>query len=155
MKRIGFGHRFVAAIFDFIILVLLSYLFSWILGSTIMRPPLELKDGINVFQFSHVLLLLVYFSTEIFFAATPGKMALSLKIKTEGGKKASTNTLLIRYLIKYSAIIFLLLFVLTNVNFFMLLLSLCIFIIFLGCFMVFMKAKQALHDKFAKTAVYR
>ncbi|MBD3287376.1 hypothetical protein GF337_01115 [candidate division KSB1 bacterium] len=155
MNRIGFGKRFIAAIFDVIILVLLLHLLSWILGNDIMRSPVDLKGGIQAFQFSHLLVVLLYFTLEIFLAATPGKLALRLKIKNESNQAASAQALLIRYLIKHSGNIFTLLFILTQVRIFWFLSTIIGFIVFIGCFMVFTASRQALHDKIAKTAVYQ
>ncbi len=155
MNRIGFAKRFIAAIFDVIILVLLLHLLSWILGSDIMRSPVDLKGGIQAFQLSHLLVVLLYFTMEIFLAATPGKLALHLKIMNESNKVASKQALLIRYLIKFSGVVFWFIFILTHIQIFWFLGTIALFVILVGCFMVFTVSKQALHDKIAKTAVYQ
>lgn len=157
MKRIGFGLRLLAAIIDLFILGIVTYILSMILGASMIPSPADLMNTAAAGQthISHIIISLLYFSLEIFLAATPGKLLLKLKIKNASGKKASMNNLLIRWLTKHSAQIFSLLLVVTCIKFFSTLQTIAALVIFIGCFFVFGKNRQALHDIVGKTAVYK
>ena len=150
-EKVGFGPRFLALLFD----AVLVFVGLWILG---------LIFGVGMWSmggdFSFVLILmaiipLAYTSTEIFSAATPGKQFMKLKIKSEDGTEASQSVLQKRWAIKFSASLLRLVALVTTISLFGTLGHLAALVIFVGCFFVLSPDKQALHDKLAKTAVFR
>ncbi len=166
--RIGFGRRVAAYIIDSILLFLLLLLASYFFG-TFSELKFLLSSGVNYqsVEFINDFMLLVenllplsisvsavYYFTEIFFAATPGKMLLGIVIGTEDKKFAPISKLLLRFAIKNSSLIFNFLFLITSLSVFSSISSIVSFVVFLGCFAVFTIKKQALHDIISKSAVY-
>lgn len=107
-------------------------------------------------EIAPILLLIkfFYFSTEIFFAQSFGKMVFGLKIGNHNRTKADLTQLLIRYFTKYIDIVLGLLFVLTTLSFFNTIGSIAGYIVFFGYFMVFRRERQALHDLPGKTTIF-
>jgi uncharacterized RDD family membrane protein YckC len=101
-----------------------------------------------------VVLELTYWSTEVLFSASPGKLMLGLRIGDESGSSASTQALLLRYVCKQSPMIVALLCIASGMAVFGLVSALLNFILFVGCFMTLAASRQALHDRMAMTAVY-
>lgn len=155
MKRVGFGLRFLAAILDGIILGAILYILSMVTGGKLFTSPVSMFGSMDSVYFANILASLIYFSLEIFTAATPGKMLLKLKIQNEKGKSAATNALLVRYLLKHSSQICYFLFAITTMRLFWTLQTITGLIIFLGGFLIFTQSKQTLHDRLSKTAVYK
>ncbi|MCX7937503.1 MAG: RDD family protein [Chlorobi bacterium] len=181
--RIGFGRRFAAVFLDGIIVVVVSLLLNGMIGSE-LEPLLNEKIEQQTAQQSATLdeldedsadammtmvrfltvwtvavLItgcLLYGLTEIFLAASPGKMMLGIKIASQDGTPASTQALATRWFIK-SGLSSLLGVVATLSDSIVLsvLYPLVSFIVFIGYFFVFGEKRQALHDLIAKTAVYR
>ncbi len=96
---------------------------------------------------------LMYYATEIFQAASPGKSVLGFYIGDENGNPASTSALFIRFILKHGAVICVLAGTLIfNINYslcamFFLLSSLMGVIIGLGAFLILGPGRQTLHDK--------
>lgn len=157
MKRVGFGFRLLAAILDGVILFVLIGILSAITGSGQEFDPqsFSFSDMSKFMNPVQVIIALLYTSMEFLLGATPGKMILKMKIKGASGKNASLSVLLIRWIIKQSAYILSLLFILLNIQILLVLQSLAGLVVFIGCFFVLGKNKQAFHDMLAKTAVYK
>ncbi|MCS7000760.1 MAG: RDD family protein [Bacteroidota bacterium] len=181
--RIGFGRRFAATLLDGIIVAVVSLLLNGMISSE-LEPLLNEKIEQQTAQQSATLDeldedsadammtmvrfftvwtvvvlitgLLYYGLTEIFLAASPGKMMLGIKIASQDGTPASTQALATRWFIK-SGLSSLLGVVATLSDSIVLsvLYPLVSFIVFIGYFFVFGEKRQALHDLIAKTAVYR
>ena len=153
MERQGFGIRLGALIIDVLILIVLDF----IIGQIFPRPVGVLRPvgGAAFIIFSN-LFHLGYTSTEIFKAASPGKMILGLKIGSETGSPATQNQLITRWAIKNS---FSLLSILTIIPILGFIFGLLAFLagvaVFVGCFLALGAQRQALHDIIAHTAVYR
>ena len=98
---------------------------------------------------------LAYSSLEIFKAATPGKMFLKMKVTNEDGSDASRETLFKRWAIKQIPQFSRLVFVLTTVMLFNWVTVFCGIGYIISCCLTFRPERQALHDTFAKTAVFR
>lgn len=166
--RVGFGKRFGAYIIDLILYFFLSaiYLFS---NDEFLRLINKHAGETNMFdeaimqEFAGTMagitpviafISFAYFSLEIFFAQTVGKMILGIKIGNENRNNADLTQLLIRFFGKNLNTVLSLIFVITSVGLFDTLSSVVGFVIFFGCFMVFGRTRQALHDLPAKTAVF-
>lgn len=157
MKRVGFGPRLLALILDMVIIFVLVGIIGAITGTGREFEPqnFSFSDASKFMNPLQVIIVLLYTSMEFLLGATPGKMILKMKIKGVSGKNAPLSILLIRWLIKQSGNILSFLFVLLHIQVLWALQSLAGLIIFIGCFFVLGKNKQALHDILAKTAVYK
>ena len=168
--RIGFGRRFGAYMIDivFYTLFLLVALFVTGIAEEMMEMipagadatqiMLEI-DGFTEFVASRLLPLslaitFVYYSLEVVFGQTVGKMLLGIIIGTDNKKFASYSQLFVRFAIKNLSSFMKLLFVLTAISFVEILSNVVSFVIVFGFLFVFGLKKQALHDTIAKTAVY-
>lgn len=156
MERVGFGSRLGAALIDTVILIVGMSILGSIFGVGMAGfaaggAPVGFSLGIIILA----LIPIAYMSTEIFLAATPGKQFLKLIIRNEDGTPASQETLIKRWAFKSSGSIFNVLFALTTLSIFNILGTVAGLIVFIGCFFVLSDPKQAFHDKFAKTAVYK
>jgi uncharacterized RDD family membrane protein YckC len=156
MERIGFGPRLGAMLIDFLIIIvgmsILGILFG--LGSF----GLLAGGSVTGFSIGMILISLIpiaYSYTDVLMAATPGKKALKLVIRNEDGSEAEQQTLIKRWAFKNSSFMLQFLTALTTVKLFSTLGGLAGLVVFIGCFFVLGEARQAFHDKFAKTAVFR
>ncbi len=98
--------------------------------------------------------LVILIFTETYFAASPGKLLLKIKIANLDRSSSSFNALLIRSLIKNSANVIKILFYVTSISLIDSVSTLVSFIILFGCLMALRENRQALHDIIAKTTVY-
>lgn len=172
-RRIGFGLRFAAALIDAIVVgvvgglagALLGGLLGGGLGGVFAGPEAGGADtgaalgaavgavvgavaafGAFVFLYSLV---------EAFTGASPGKMALGLKIGLADGRRASAGVYGRRWAIKYSGTLLGLIGALPGFHVTALLAPAAGVIIFVGCFLALGDRRQALHDVAAGTAVFR
>ncbi len=160
MERQGFGIRFLAALIDWIILVIPSVILSLAFGYGFRIRFGVFADAQAALAFNLLMsvLQLLYWATEIFWAASPGKRILGLKIANEDATPATQEKLIMRWAIKQSpAILGLFVFILPGIigglfSFLVMGVSLAIFI---GCFLTLGQQRQALHDMLAHTAVYK
>lgn len=154
MERVGFGPRFLAALIDTVaLLIVLS-----ILGTVFGISAFSTGAGVAGFSILAIIMTLVplgYLSTEIFNAATPGKQLMKLKIKNEDGTDADQSVLQKRWAIKCSGTLITLIGNITTLGIFAFVGGVVGLIIFLGCFLVLVEGRQTLHDKIAKTAVFK
>lgn len=176
-NRIGFGSRLGAYLIDIILVWVLAFVMCMMfpnflldtaseqLNQAIATNPL-LAESFNAqmeqlmlslirFVLMIVFARLILFLPEIFFAASPGKMMLKLRIAKTDGTEALRLALLGRYAIKHCAKIFTILAYIGLASLFNTLSSLCGFIVFVGCFFAAGDAHQALHDKICNTAVFK
>src|SRR5213078_1724412 len=101
MERQGFGIRLGALIIDIVILIVLSLIVNLIFGRGFTFSYGATRGGVAYNLVSN-LISLAYWSTEIFRAASPGKMILGLKIGSETGAPATQEQLIMRFAIKTS-----------------------------------------------------
>lgn len=166
-KRVGFGRRLGAYIIDFIINTILFGILFFVTGAfesmmdsvpTDFSDPGKINTWIEIIKKDAVplslLLSAIYYSMEIFFAATPGKMALNIKIANEDRSAASIYTLFIRFLVKHSNFVLTFLYVVTFIDIFNTFASIASLVIVVGFFFVLGEKRQAFHDIAAKTAVF-
>lgn len=171
--RAGFGLRLVASIIDGIFISIggsiigsvFGGMFGGIAGGMLgaMSPEVGSGDmaaiggiigsllGIMVGMF---LLGTVYNLLEAFTGATVGKMLIGLKVGDAAGMKASLGKLFFRYAIKNIMYLCSVVAGLLGLKFLGTVGSVLGLIVFLGCFLVLTKPRQALHDLIAGTAVY-
>jgi len=154
-ERIGLGKRLGALLLDMVVLALVCLVLGVVLGGAgallgkwdtlLDRPLADVLGGI---------LITVYFLWEGLTGAAYGKRYLGIRIANENGTKASTGTLIIRCAIKTLGLILLMLGEICPIHALHSLGKLACAIVFIGCFFVLGKKRQALHDMLAKTAVF-
>lgn len=155
MERIGFGTRFLAGLIDAVIMIVTAAILGMFLGVGSAALSISVSPtGFSIGMIIFALIPLAYSYTEVLMSASPGKKALGLLIKNEDGSVTSPNILQKRWAVKYSSSLLRLAAAITTISFLSTLGSILGLIVFLGCFLVFMDPKQALHDKIAKTAVF-
>ncbi len=162
MQRANFGRRAAALAIDSIGVAIAAVVFQ--------NPVLKIADALGMIKFLSIdtsaeaimMILLVlwgaswlYMLIDVIAAATPGKMAMRLKIRDEDGRKARIGNLLLRYLLKCSFLLILLPFGIVE-NVFLSILFLSVgFVIFTGYFLILGDERQALHDRLSRTLVFR
>lgn len=154
MERVGFGPRFLAALIDFVFMLIVLSILGVVFGISAFSMGAG-EGGFSILAVIMALIPLGYASTEIFNAATPGKQLMKLKIKNQDGTDADQSVLQKRWAIKYSGSLITLVGTITTVSIFSTVGGLVGLIIGLGCFMVLTETKQALHDKVSQTAVFK
>jgi len=166
--RIGFGRRVGAYLIDTVFLILLFFIAMMftsigeeimdLLGgdtTQMMLNPEELTESIIQILMPLVLAVtFIYYSLEVIFARTPGKMLLGMIIGTDERRFASYSQLFVRLAIKHLSSFFSLFFVLTAISLFQTFSTIAGFVIYVGCLFALSLKKQALHDTVARTAVY-
>jgi len=150
MKRVGFWLRTLALLIDSVVVLLLAMLCLLLnLQITGDAESSRLVDGLFYAA------VLIYTATEVFFAATPGKLILKIRIGRNDCTKADKWRLVLRWSTKQLPLILLLMFIATNWPPFTLLRGLTVAVIFLGCFYAANDDRLSWHDQWAGTAVYR
>jgi uncharacterized RDD family membrane protein YckC len=163
--RVGFGRRLGAYLLDIIIVGIITSIVTVssmdLSAIESMTNPLEiinnpdlLKDMVGDSVIWTSLIGLVYYLSEVFIAASPGKLMLGIAIGDQSRFTANKQQLLVRYLIKYSSTVFSFLFAITGVFAFSLTGTLVGIVVFIGFFFVLGMKKQGFHDMLAKTAVF-
>ena len=163
--RIGFGRRFGAMFIDSILWALFMLIVAMVTGVAKELAHLQFDDSAQAiimmeqfmtYRFMPLLLAtgIVYYSMEIIFAQTFGKMLLGIIIGSEDKKFASYKQLFIRFSIKHLDFYLGVLLLFTSLTAISRLNSIAQIIIFIGYFFVLGIKKQALHDILGKTAVY-
>jgi len=168
--RIGFGRRLGAYLIDFVIysflLVTAMSIFGILddfaslmtisqdLGGNPEELQIYMKDLYARFYPLVLVIAFAYYSMEIFFAQTVGKMVLGIKIANSDRTQASLGTLIKRFMAKYFNYFLLLLYILTSIEIFSTLQTIFGIVIFIGCFLALSQSRMALHDRIAKTAVF-
>lgn len=160
--RVGFGRRFGAAIIDMIFSIIIGSLVITLTGA--FNEIMQIQDLMNnLQQISFILrdsslisglLVLLYYSTEIFLAASPGKMILGLVIGSSNRFEAETGQLVNRYLLKHSNSLFSMLALITTYFIFETFSNILFLVIAIGFFFTLSNKRQALHDTLSNTAVY-
>ena len=160
IERVGFGKRLGSSLLDFIISLLPGIVLGIYAGATIAAFLLDffydeaqlktIQAGFSgeiaatiiglVTSLAGIAFTSIFFYVlEGFTGQTPGKMILGITVANMNGEKASIDKLLLRAFIKITGSFF----------------GIIGLIIFIGCFFVLGKKKQALHDIICKTAVYK
>ncbi len=156
MERIGFGPRLGAVLIDAVIIIILMFILGPMFGAGAMG--FAAAGSVTGFSFGLLVLALIpiaYSSTEVFLAGTPGKKVLKLAIRNQDGSPATQEVLLKRWGMKNVGSIFNVVAAITAITLFNTLGTIASLIIFVGAFMALTEEKLALHDKIAKTGVYK
>ena len=176
-KRIGFGPRLGAAILDRIIggifasgigivMAILGLGAGSALGVAIDYQA-ELESSLEAIGLGAGLgaligmlggLIIGYFLyslIEAFTGASLAKMILGYKAANEDGTSGDTTLYLKRWVIKNASDVLSMITLMTGLIILQPIGSIIGFILFLGCFLVLGNEKQALHDRIAKTAIYK
>ncbi len=182
-QRIGFGTRFLAYLLDTLIITVLEFPLFYLLvfigasaggaigagagmqgeaGAAVAGGIFGAVIGSVGFALVGMLgFIALYFSMEIFKGYTPGKYLLGIQIFDENQQKPTRKAATWRFALKSSYFIlltlsFLMLFIAPVLYF---VLGMAAFVIgtitLLGYFAALGSRRQALHDRWSKTAVYR
>lgn len=162
--RVGFGLRFGAALLDIMftagILIFLIFItgvyqdYANVLKAFATDPNL-INGFIRTILPLSFIVTFMYYAFEIIFAATPGKMILGLKIVDENMQEASSNKLILRYLLKHLATILSLFAFLITSEFLDTASSIVTLIIWGGFLFTLSHKRQGFHDMLAGTIVLR
>jgi uncharacterized RDD family membrane protein YckC len=163
-KRVGFGPRLVASLIDLLIVGIVGFVAGAAIGGmlgggiggalggaaagAVIGAVLGAMAAFGGFVFLYSLI-------EALTGASPGKMALGLKVGFEDGRQASVAVYARRWAIKYSGTLLGLLGAVPGFHVVGLLAPVAGLVVFVGCFLVLGDRRQALHDVAAKTAVFR
>jgi len=160
MNRAGFGIRLGALLIDGVILFILYKIVGVIVaphidptGKTFQEVYAAALAAARRVALFYSFIQLAYMSTEVFKAASPGKMILKLKIISETGEAAQPNQLWTRFAVKNAATLVGILWAISGLGIVYAVQVLAGLAVFGGCFMALGAKKQALHDVIAKTAV--
>ncbi len=164
--RIGFGQRLFAYIIDNILFLVLFFAimiftgnYEWLKENINdlkdLQNPAILNELTKRLTILTLILTPIFWSTEIFLAASPGKLFLNLVIANDNRTQATLIKLLVRFSLKHITYIFNLLTFLTAVAYFEFIGNFASLLILLGFFLTLKEKKQALHDLICKTAVFK
>ncbi len=176
-QRVGFGKRFGASILDGFVMLILTIILYYSAGDVFPSLSASLIDmqfstqsafgegaelktipfmqQMAAMQIEAFVVGIVISLMEVFFAASVGKMLLSIQIARADGHKASLGTLASRWLLK-SGFNILSLLAYTIVSFELYIGSRILgFVVVLGALMMLGEKKTALHDIICGTAVYQ
>ena len=168
--RQGFAIRLVSMLLDTLILLAILGLISaattgdafFLLKlagddeAEIERATEALGDTMAiVFIVLIALAFLLFWFSEILFAASPGKLVLGLRIAHEKAQPATWRQLILRWLVKNSGGLTGIIGDIAGVRALMAAGNFLGLAVFFGCFFVLGASRQALHDKIANTAVFR
>lgn len=175
-QRIGFGKRLGAWALDCVFVIILSFvggtaIGGWLGAYTGAYTAGSLSGGagdnaqaaaalggvfgaIMGIALAATVIATVYFLLEGLTGYTLGKLILGIRIANEDGTKAGVGRLMLRWLVKNSSSVIMLLAVFTATTSLFTVSRLAGLIIFVGCFFTLGMKRQAFHDMAAKTAVY-
>lgn len=173
-KRVSFGRRLAATLIDVIIYAIINIGVLWYMGyfkaaelmgreiSDAAGDPELAKMAVNDFLDSQKstlilgqLIPLLYFSLELFIAASIGKLIMNIRIAKDDQTEADMSSLLTRYLLKNLSGLIALIGLVGGLNMLLFNISpIIIFILLIGYFFILGKRRQGFHDMFSKTAVY-
>jgi uncharacterized RDD family membrane protein YckC len=179
-KRVGLRLRGRALLVDAVVIFLIWFGFSAITQRLAMAsggpasPSSRRYLGLWFFLLlTPPLAVLAYAACDVFFAATPGKMMLKLRIANDTGRRASTGQLLVRFATKCAPLILLTVWiayfsvhvaasnglalnaVARATPFVLIAVGLLTIVVGFGGLIALQTPRQALHDRLARTAVYR
>ena len=172
-KRVGFGPRLAASLIDLLIVGVVGLVAGAAIGGMLGRgiggvlggaADDGAAAGAAVGAVAGAVLgamaafggfVFLYSLIEAFTGASPGKMALGLKVGFEDGRRAPVAIYARRWAVKYSGTLLGLLGAVPGFHVVGFLAPFAGLIVFIGCFLVLGDKRQALHDVAAKTAVFR
>jgi uncharacterized RDD family membrane protein YckC len=155
VERAGFWLRAVAAGLDLFIgaVFLGSVGAALILAMSVTNLSETTED--YLFRFAASAVPLVYTSTEVWLAATPGKLITGLRIATAAGQAATRWTLALRWSSKYYGYLLGVAYALTLDPVMNFLSGFMNLVVMVGCLQAMDEHRRAWHDEWAGTAVLR
>jgi uncharacterized RDD family membrane protein YckC len=170
--RIGFGRRAAASLIDGLLIVVLSVVVAPLLGGLLGASLLGGATGtgggrdeaaafggffgaVGGLLVGGVVVGIVYYLSEGLIGLTVGKLLLGIQIGAVSGTPADREALFTRSTIKNGGLVLAILGAATGVHVIGTLGRLAILIVGLGFLLTLGAARQALHDRAAKTAVFQ
>lgn len=173
--RVPFGRRFAATFIDIFIYSVINIGLMFYMGyfKAVQIFMSDIQENANDPEYINEILQeflasqhstfllgqlvpLLYFSLELFIAASLGKLIMGISIADANGTRAEFSALLARYLTKNLSVLLSLIGLILGINFLFFSLSpMVLFVLLIGYFMILTKKRQAFHDMFSKTAVYK
>ena len=155
MERAGFWHRALAAGLDLLIggVAVAVGGVAVVLAVSVAGAAAPLEDF--VLAVASTALPLAYTSTEVWFAATPGKLILGLRVGTAAGEPAGKWTLALRWSSKYFGWFVGLIHAVTVDPATYFLSGWANTVVLVGCLQALDEHRRAWHDEWAGTAVLR
>jgi uncharacterized RDD family membrane protein YckC len=163
--RQGFASRLLAMLCDTVIAIavigLISAAFTgdaFILIKLADNDPQAERAAESAgwgFAAALILFFLAFWFSEIYLAASPGKLVLGLRIGDENGVRASLRQLIVRWLVKNSGGVIEMIGDFAGVRGILAAGHVVSLAVVMGCFFVLGSSRQALHDKVASTAVFK
>ena len=150
--RAGFWIRVLAAMIDGIAMLAFGVA-SGVVFEAVWEVNFDVEQAEAVASASFFAAWLLYTSTEIWFAATPGKLATQLRIMRIDGSPADWWRLFLRWQTKHYPSICWLLFAATALRGFYVLAGFMNGIVVIGCLFAMNDNRLAWHDEWAYTAV--
>ena len=180
-NRVGLNLRLLAVLVDAVAIWVIVAGMQQLATLAIMRDPRGTSPASRHWIGVWFMLLVapplagvMYTLCDVFFAATPGRALLRLRIANETGRRATRRQLLIRWAVKYAPLTLLAMWIgyfavhvaVTNgrglngmvhvQNFILPAIGLITLIVGIGGLMALRKPRrQAMHDRLARTAVFR
>ena len=171
--RIGFGRRLGAALIDSaIILVVISIIFYLdglfsdlgylieqgknSMGNQALMEQYQTEFSLkhkDTFLFANIIIL-IYYSLEIFIGASLGKIFLELRIALVDRKQATIASLFLRYIFKYLHVILAVFVFMTLSGLIDVISQIFSLLLIIGFFFTLGEKRQAFHDMLSGTAVY-
>lgn len=166
--RIGFGRRLGAGILDIlfhVIILMICFVAFGIMqditainwNEALANPKImqEITENLtkSITPLS-VIIAFLYYSMEVLFSATPGKMLLGLIIANQNRTRANTASLARRFAIKNVSYFFTAIFALTWIQMFSSLSGWGTIFMIVAFFFTLSASRQSLYDKWSKTAVF-
>ncbi|MFB0925160.1 MAG: RDD family protein [Vicingaceae bacterium] len=174
-ERVGFGRRFGAYMLDILVMIILGYIISSVIGEQLVE--LFFSDQLAEAEFAATdfesigfdymgmmtkmtniiagtsIVAVLLFLMEGVKGQSFGKMMLKIENTNVDGSKADAKKLWIRSLLKYGSTILSLLGGLVGLSFIGTIGNFWWWIIFIGFFFSFADKKQTIHDMIARTVV--
>lgn len=170
-NRIGFGLRLGAFLIDLVLIAVITFILTTVLGiggmaagaaaggsddfGALAGATTGFLAGIMAAMLMASIISAVWFLLEGLVGFTIGKLIVGIQIGNDDGTKAGTGKLLLRYAIKNISFLLGIIATLTSVMAIRTLGNILGLVVFIGLFFVLGAKKQAFQDMIAKTAVYK
>lgn len=151
LQRVGFWMRAAALAIDLVVIAILSVLAN--LAMSVEVSTQAEADRLGRLMFYGLVVL--YSILEVPLGATPGKLALGLRVGRADGRKADFWTRTLRWNTRTFPFLLIVIGLLTRQPVLELIASIGLWFVFIGCFHASNDWKQAWHDEWAHTAVFR
>jgi len=151
VERAGFWRRVAATLLDVVACGLVMLIIVVGVSVAMSDAPGHRDDYVS--GIVAVLVVLAYTSTEVWLAATPGKLALGMRIGTAAGAPAGRWTLALRWSSKHFGYLLSLVYAITNDPVSYSLSGFMNTVVMVGCLQALDEDRRTWHDEWAGTAV--